>query len=251
MGPLFTGPGLFRPAASGADGEIQLFEQAGIKLVHGWLVDPSCPEYEVLSRTQDYDSSVNLLVEADYAIKGNLVVAEDAASQEGSPSRRDTACTLTGSADEQRKVEGVPLTLCRRTALLIRNFIKNSPSQLTALYTLATDQVFLHEPSVVWERLEDFDSGWSTRSSPAGGDYVGHTAESALAALEQQTGALTLADRADEELARELQAEEDERSRENYARRQREREEKDRAERERSQAARRRAVDNATRVYDD
>ncbi|OSC96954.1 hypothetical protein PYCCODRAFT_1420247 [Trametes coccinea BRFM310] len=277
LNPLFTGSSLFRPA--GAGGELQLFEQAGIKLVHGWLVDPSSPEYEVLSRTQDYDSSVNLLVEADYATKGNLVVAEDVASQEGGPSRRDSAYTL--SADEQRKVED---------ALLIRNFIENSPSQLTyyglftlaselepgalvalfrnshlsvlykspgedgALYTLATDQVFLHEPSVVWERLEDIDGGWSTfvdsdfvRSSPAGGDYAGHTAESALAALEQQTGALTLADRADEELARQLQAEEDERSREIYARRQREREEKDRAERERSQGARQRAGDAATR----
>ncbi|KAI9067720.1 Sodium/sulfate symporter [Trametes sanguinea] len=277
LNPLFTGSSLFRPA--GAGGELQLFEQAGIKLVHGWLVDPSSPEYEVLSRTQDYDSSVNLLVEADYATKGNLVVADDPTAQEGGPSRRDSAYNL--SPEEQRKVED---------ALMIRNFIENSPSQLTyyglftlaselepgslvalfrnshlsvlyksygedgALYTLATDQVFLHEPSVVWERLEDIDGGWSSfvdsdfvRSSPAGGDYAGHTAESALAALEQQTGALTLADRADEELARQLQAEEDERSREVYARRQRDREEKDRAERERQQAARQRAVDAATR----
>ncbi|CDO75104.1 hypothetical protein BN946_scf185010.g29 [Trametes cinnabarina] len=277
LNPLFTGSNLFRPA--GAGGELQLFEQAGIKLVHGWLVDPSSEEYEVLSRTQDYDSSVNLLVEADYATKGNLVVADDTAPPEGGPSRRDSAYTL--SPEEQRKVED---------ALMIRSFIENSPSQLTyyglfslaselepgalvalfrnshlsvlykslgedgALYTLVTDQVFLHEASVVWERLEDIDGGWSTfvdsdfvRSSPAGGDYAGHTAESALAALEQQTGALTLADRADEELARQLQAEEDERSREVYARRQREREEKDRAERERSQAARQRAIDAATK----
>ena len=73
-----------------------------------------------------------------------------------------------------------------------------------ALYTLVTDQVFLHESSVVWERLEDVDGKWSTfvdsqfmKSSPAGGDYAGHTAESALAALEQVIGGLTLADRAE------------------------------------------------------
>ncbi|KAJ2968614.1 hypothetical protein NUW54_g13165 [Trametes sanguinea] len=185
LNPLFTGSSLFRPA--GAGGELQLFEQAGIKLVHGWLVDPSSPEYEVLSRTQDYDSSVNLLVEADYATKGNLVVADDATTQEGGLSRRDSTYNL--SPEEQRKVED---------ALMIRNFIENSPSQLTyyglftlaselepgslvalfrnshlsvlykshgedgALYTLATDQVFLHEPSVVWERLEDIDGGWSS-----------------------------------------------------------------------------------------
>jgi ubiquitin carboxyl-terminal hydrolase MINDY-1/2 len=66
----------------------------------------------------------------------------------------------------------------------------------TSLYTLVTDQVFLHESSVVWERLEDVDGGWSTfvdsdfvKSSPAGGDFAGHTAESALAALEAENAA--------------------------------------------------------------
>ena len=39
--------------------------------------------------------------------------------------------------------------------------------------------MFLHEPSIVWERLEDVDGGWSTfvdsefrKSSPAGGDFA-------------------------------------------------------------------------------
>jgi hypothetical protein len=60
-----------------------------------------------------------------------------------------------------------------------------------ALYTLVTDQVFLREPSVVWEKLEDVDGGWSTfvdsdflRASPAGGDFAGQTAEDALIAME-------------------------------------------------------------------
>ena len=60
-----------------------------------------------------------------------------------------------------------------------------------ALYTLVTDQVFLQEPSVVWECLEDIDGGWSTfvdsefiRASPAGGDFAGQTAEDALRAEE-------------------------------------------------------------------
>lgn len=74
----------------------------------------------------------------------------------------------------------------------------------SALYILATDQVFLRESSVVWERLEDVDGGWSTfvdsdfvRSAPVGGDYAGHTAESALAALEGDMGAMTLEERAE------------------------------------------------------
>ena len=73
-----------------------------------------------------------------------------------------------------------------------------------SLYTLATDQVFLREPSIVWECLQDVDGGASSfvdsdfvRSSPAGGDYAGHTAESALAALEGDLGAMTLEERAE------------------------------------------------------
>lgn len=60
------------------------------------------------------------------------------------------------------------------------------------LYTLVTDQVFVTEPSVVWERLEDVDGGSSSfvdsefaRSSPAGGDYAGQTAEEALRVAEE------------------------------------------------------------------
>lgn len=62
-----------------------------------------------------------------------------------------------------------------------------------ALYSLVTDQVFLREPCVVWERVEDVDGGWSTfvdsdfvKSSPAGGDFAGQTAEEALRAAEAE-----------------------------------------------------------------
>lgn len=63
-----------------------------------------------------------------------------------------------------------------------------------ALYTLVTDQVFLQEPSVVWERLEDIDGGVTfvdsnfVKSSPAGGDFAGQTAEQALRAAEDAAG---------------------------------------------------------------
>lgn len=65
------------------------------------------------------------------------------------------------------------------------------------LYTLVTDSVFLQEPSVVWERLEDVDGGWAcfvdsdfVRSSPAGGDFAGQTAEATLRAIEPDTRAI-------------------------------------------------------------
>jgi ubiquitin carboxyl-terminal hydrolase MINDY-1/2 len=51
-----------------------------------------------------------------------------------------------------------------------------------ALYNLVTDQVFLNEPSVVWERLEDIDQGAAIfvdstfeHATPVGGDWAGFT----------------------------------------------------------------------------
>lgn len=61
------------------------------------------------------------------------------------------------------------------------------------LYTLVTDQSFLHESSVVWEKFGDVDGQGAEfvdsdfiRSTPAGGDYAGETGESTLAAIEAQ-----------------------------------------------------------------
>lgn len=239
LNPLFTSMDAFRPAGTG--GELKLFEQTGIQLVHGWLVDPDSPEHRALSKTQDYDTSVNLLAEADHLTKGHLM-QDEAGSVAQLDYPGESSPTLT--AEERQKVEdGKSCLSCMQfvrgdqstsfAALLIRNFIQSTQSQLTyhglftlastlapgalvalfrnshlsvlyksrgedaALYSLATDQVFLHEPSVVWERLEDVDGSSSAfvdstfvRASPAGGDYAGHTGESALAALED----LALAD---------------------------------------------------------
>nr|VWP01098.1 Lipase_3 domain-containing protein [Ganoderma boninense] len=281
LNPLFTGATSFRPAGA-AGGELKLFEQAGIQLAHGWLVDPSAPEYAVVARLGDYDSAVNLLVEVDYLTKGQFVVAEDpepgpssagpssaGSSSSGAQAGSSSARTYNLTPEQQQKVED---------ALIVRSFIESTSSQLTyyglfelasslpptslvalfrnshlsvlykapgehgALYTLVTDQVFLHEPAVVWERLEDVDGGWSTfvdaefvRSSPAGGDYAGHTAESALHALEREAAGLTLDEhgRADEQLARQLQAAEEQRMNDFYAR-----QELDRADRLRQQQER-------------
>lgn len=247
LNPLFTGVSEFHPAGDG--GALKLFEHAGIKLVHGWLSDPESPEYQILSRTRDYDTSVTLIAEADHLTKGRLLAPEHAhAEPEAGGSGGGSYDTLTH--DERQKVQDgtyngarlVQTSLCsrffRHVAIIIRDFIDKTRSQLTyhglftlastvepgqlvalfrnshlsvlykphgtdgGLYTLVTDQVFLQEPSVVWERLEDVEGGSASfvdsdfiRSSPAGGDYAGHTGESALAALEAETAALTLEER--------------------------------------------------------
>lgn len=104
LNPLFTHASSFRPAGSG--GELKLFEQAGIKLVHGWLVDPDSPEYPVLTKAEDYDTAVNLIVEADHVSKGQLVVSEEepASSQAGSSSSA-TGAGHALSGEDQKKVE--------------------------------------------------------------------------------------------------------------------------------------------------
>ncbi|GJE85639.1 MINDY family-like protein [Phanerochaete sordida] len=259
LNPAFTEVTAFRPAGYG--GELKLFEYAGIQLVHGWLPDPTTREYEVLRRYQDYDTCANLLAEADHISRGQLLqLQEEGAQSEGAgsdaPPSHQRSSSL--SSEEQRKLED---------ALIIRQFLDHSSSQLTyhglfalastvkpgtlvalfrnshlsvmykcpdpndsALYTLATDEAFLHEPSVVWERLEDVDGGWSSfvdadfkRASPAGGDYAGHTGETALAALEAPNlEAMTLEERADYELAQQLQREEDDEAHQMQARRRQE-----------------------------
>ncbi|KAJ7589815.1 hypothetical protein C8J56DRAFT_936270 [Mycena floridula] len=241
LNPLFTNAKSFRPAGDG--GELKLFQQVGIELVHGWLVDPESQEAAVMAKTEDYDNAVNLIVSADHTAKGQLVIDEDAEPQAGSSSGPSHF-----SEEERTDIED---------AILVRRFLDNTKSQLTyhglftlattispgspvalfrnlhlsvlykpegedaSLYCLVTDQVFLHETSVVWERIEDVDGGSSTfvdsnfiKSSPAGGDFAGQTAEDTLRAAEifEQ---LSIGDPADFALAQQLQAEED-----NYSRNQ-------------------------------
>ena len=98
LNPVFTSATAFRPATTG--GELALFTSAGITLVHGWLVDPSSPEYAPVSRVGDYDSAVNLIVEADVLTRGQLVSGGgdgDGAGPSGS--------NINLTDEERRKVE--------------------------------------------------------------------------------------------------------------------------------------------------
>jgi hypothetical protein len=250
LNPVFTSPTAFRPATTG--GELALFVSAGISLVHGWLIDPESPEYAAVSRVKDYDSALNLIVEADVLTCGQLVGngADDDGDHAGSSQTAPSDSGVNLTEEERRKVEdgelpypawGVSFTDTRFPAVAIRTFLDNTRSQLTytglftlaslppestgsseftyiplsdqsttaepnppphpelfalfrnshlsvlyrhagSLYTLVTDQVFLHEPSVVWERLEDVDQGGAVfvdgafeRATPVGGDWAGWT----------------------------------------------------------------------------
>ncbi|KXN91759.1 Protein FAM63A [Leucoagaricus sp. SymC.cos] len=255
LNPLFTTATKFRPSGEGAGG-LDLFEKASIQLVHGWLVDPEAQEADVLQRVKDYDRAVELIAEVDHLTDGKLVLDEEVFNEPGGSSSKPATSRGTGTSyteEQRRKIED---------AIIIRHFLESTSSQLTyhglfhlaqtlkphtfyalfrnshlsviyktiegenhsdaALYSLVTDQVFLNEPSIVWERLEDVDGSSSTwvdadfkRATPAGGDFAGQTAEEALMAAEIAAGII---DPADHELARQLQAEEEQLARQEHER---------------------------------
>jgi hypothetical protein len=285
LNPQFTGITSFHPGGDG--GELQLFEKANIKLVHGWVVDPDSTEANVLSHLRDYDTVVNLIADADHITHGRLLKnydaykgQEEADPSEAGPSRAGSgsqwqagSSSAGGSSSNDNTYYPEPRSPSDgyseqdrkkiEYAVIAQQFLNSTQSQLTyyglfqlassiepgslvalfrnshlsvlyksedetpALYSLVSDYVFLNEPSVVWERLEDVDGGWSTfvdsdlnKSAPVGGDTAGQTAEGALRAFELETGQFSTVDPADQALARRLQAEEDQRAQQIHLRRQ-------------------------------
>ena len=105
LNPVFTSTTAFRPATTG--GELALFSSAGITLVHGWLVDPEGPEYAAVKRVGDYDSAMNLIVEADVLTSGLLVGTGNADDGDGAgPSQAGPSNSSVNLTDKEReKVE--------------------------------------------------------------------------------------------------------------------------------------------------
>ncbi|SRR6266702_1050359 len=102
LNPVFTSATAFRPATTG--GELALFASAGITLVHGWLVDPGSPEYVAVSHAGDYDSAVNLIVEADVLTRG-LLVSGSAGGDGGGGGAGPSSPNINLTDEERRKVE--------------------------------------------------------------------------------------------------------------------------------------------------
>lgn len=101
LNPLFTAATSFRPSGEGTGG-LDLFEKAGIELVHGWLVDPEDQEAEVLQRFRDYDRAVELIAEVDHLTDGKLVLEENT-FEEPSGSSSGPGSSTRNYTDEQRK----------------------------------------------------------------------------------------------------------------------------------------------------
>ncbi|KAG8982966.1 hypothetical protein FRB90_006434 [Tulasnella sp. 427] len=217
----------------GEGGELKLFHLCSVDLVHGWLADPSSQEYEALIKVEDYDGAVNKVVAADSLTHGRLVESDQ-------PNSGQQTATLELTKEQQALVKDALLireflesnssqltyfglfhlstTLSPGLYALFRNshlsvlYKTGLPDH--PLYTLVTDSVFTREPAVCWETLEDVDGSASmfvdahlVRSSTAGGDYSGRSAEAAVRDAER--GMEDLALDSDAALARQLQAEED------------------------------------------
>lgn len=111
LNPVFTDALGFRPQMrsdlGGGEG-LDLFSHANIPLVHGWLVDPSSPEYEAVQRAVDYDNSVSAVAEADHLTQGRLVADEYEAGGSSSGaggSSHEGKQSDVWTAEERTKVE--------------------------------------------------------------------------------------------------------------------------------------------------
>ena len=111
LNPVFTSPTAFQPASTG--GELALFAQAGISLVHGWLADPSSPEYPAVSRARDYDAATDVIVAADVLTRGRLVLDDSLSSEPGPSGSASGSAGPSGSSghtgglntEDRQKVE--------------------------------------------------------------------------------------------------------------------------------------------------
>ena len=93
-----------------------------------------------------------------------------------------TPQATSSSSDHSTTAEPNPPPHTELFALFRNSHLSVLYRHAGSLYTLVTDQVFLHEPSVVWERLEDVDQGAAVfvdrafeRATPVGGDFAGWT----------------------------------------------------------------------------
>ncbi|KZO91559.1 hypothetical protein CALVIDRAFT_488894, partial [Calocera viscosa TUFC12733] len=207
--PLFTRIDGFKPRVRSkhddGTGELALFRLAGVPLLHGWVVDPSAPEFSVMSKIGDYDSAVEVIAAGDELTGGQLVgdyadVSLEALNNPQWTAQQRSVVEDAIAAQKFLKASSHQLTYHglfgvssalrpNELAVLFRNshlsVIYKRPALdggEDALYTLVTDSSLRNEPAVVWETMWDiegaldFVDGDFHPSSTLGGDWAGHTA---------------------------------------------------------------------------
>lgn len=204
--------------------ECIVFDLLRIPLCHGWLLDPESPEVLAAVGNSGYNQLVERIINNKASTKTELVtealIAESFLERTASQLTYHGLCELNSSLQEDE--------LC----VLFRNnhfitLLKHSDQ----LYQLVTDQGFLNESDVVWETLTNVEGDGQFADS----DFVIKPPKPRILTTEQQIDqdylvALSLqqeqekedkawsdaplcdSTRADEELAKQLQEEENQRA---------------------------------------
>ena len=141
LNPLFTGAASFRPAGDG--GALKLFSNAGIVLCHGWLVDPHSPEYDAVSKVEDYDNAVNAVVNADVIAKGQLVVQDGDFSSPGPSGSSSSAGPSAGpSSSKGKAIDGADsIVISGGEALNNEDRKKVQDGKLSHIYLVLSDPI--------------------------------------------------------------------------------------------------------------
>eukprot|EP00300_Choanocystis_sp_HF-7_P041425 c8149_g1_i1.p1 GENE.c8149_g1_i1~~c8149_g1_i1.p1 ORF type:complete len:398 (+),score=91.63 c8149_g1_i1:39-1196(+) len=204
----FSGPENFEFTS-----ELAVFDLCDVRLFHGWLIDPQNRELAVIVGNDSYNQIVVRAISA--AERVNTLQGELSTLQ------RDRHSGLSNSnvpSEKERQLSDEINSLSRES-ILLQDFLDSTQSQLTyhglaqihtrmsdgqlavlfrnnhfstiykinrELYLLVTDQGFLREPHIVWERLREVegDSDFVTaemQPSPAARS-VDHTAQDYLIA---------------------------------------------------------------------
>ncbi|CED84279.1 Uncharacterized conserved protein [Phaffia rhodozyma] len=228
VNPSFKAVGSF--SRENDAGELALFELCGVRLTHGWVVDPeNAREIEILGQVDTYDAAQTLLVEGSIAQSElsqggknseelEKKIQEAAVVKEflNNTQTQLTVSGLFGLSESLSSGEIVALFRNSHLSVLYKRPASATDPNEPLLYSLVTDDSFKNEPEIVWESLEDVQ-GTSTGyvnsefrpSSAAGGDVAGLSAEAAYRINQGQEDGT---DDYDQQLARQLQSEEDEAS---------------------------------------
>ncbi|KAG8781519.1 hypothetical protein FRC12_021830 [Ceratobasidium sp. 428] len=264
LNPVFTSLTSFSQSLHSPTHPTTLFNLSRIRLVHGWLADPQAEHiYKVLDKVRDYDTATTLIASCDAFMGGAMVesVGGSGSGVNGGDGSENEGGSGPKSAEEKQMIQDAflvrdfletnPTQLtyhgleslfsdmhARELVCLFRNshlgvlYKRVDEHGQESLWTLVTDANFANEGAIAWESLCDIDGSGSVfvdsrfrPASTAGGDYAGQTADQALREQAQVEALATEA--SDYEIARRLQAEEEEHERRRLEAEERERQRHD------------------------
>lgn len=174
--------------------ECIVFDLLRIPLYHGWLLDPESPEVLAAVGNCSYNQLVENIINNKSSTKPELVtealIAEAFLERTASQLTYHGLCELNTTLAEDE--------LC---VLFRNNHFITLHKRKDRMYQLVTDQGFLNEPDVIWETLVNVEGDGQFADS----DFVINPPKPRSLTTEQQIDQ-------DEELAKQLQEEENHRA---------------------------------------